>query len=62
MTLPVGGSHLDGNKRSRLSREYKVMFGDVAPKEEVGHLAIASCERFAGCESVSEARQRWLHD
>ncbi|KAK4617644.1 hypothetical protein CLAFUR4_12331 [Fulvia fulva] len=62
VNVPDGGSYLDGDERSRLLREYKVMFGDVAPQKEVGDLAVASCERFAGSGSVSEARRTRVYD
>ena len=61
-SLSTGGSHLDGDERIKLLRDYKVMFGDVLPQREVSYLAMASCERLAGGGVVSEARRTRLSD
>ncbi|KAJ9641910.1 hypothetical protein H2199_005124 [Coniosporium tulheliwenetii] len=42
MNLPQGGSALDCAERSRLLRNVRVRFGDVAPHGEVGYAAIGS--------------------
>ena len=43
---PIGGSTLDGLKRSKILRDVKVRIQDVAgDEEEVGHIAFITAER-----------------
>jgi hypothetical protein len=48
--LPPGGSALDSAPRDRLLQNVRVRFGDVRAGEQVGYIAIGSCE--AGDEGV----------
>jgi hypothetical protein len=46
--LPHGGSALSDTKRSRLLRDVKARFGDVAPEDQVGYLVVGDCYEDGG--------------
>lgn len=58
VVLPPGGSALDSVDRSRLLAEARVQFGDVAPTDPVGYLALASC---GGSQYVQKPRSGRLY-
>ncbi|KAH0538087.1 hypothetical protein FGG08_005299 [Glutinoglossum americanum] len=47
-TLPHSGSALSDSKRSRLLRDMKARFGDVAPGDQVGYLMAGDCYEDGG--------------
>ncbi|KAK0708420.1 hypothetical protein B0H67DRAFT_590240 [Lasiosphaeris hirsuta] len=44
VSVPEGGSALDGTDRARLLKELRVQLQDVRPRDGVGYLAVASLE------------------
>lgn len=56
ITVPATGSHLDGDKRSRLMRDLRVRLGDRRPGEEVGSVVIGQAFQ------VGELREGRLYE
>jgi len=57
--LPSTGSTMTAADRSRLSKQVRVRFGDVATDNEVGHLAIGSPR---SGQIVTRSRKGRLYD
>ena len=59
VAVPSTGSNLDSSERSRYLKDMRVRFGDVAPQNDVGHLAVSSIGH--GFQ-VAKARKGRLYD
>ncbi|KAK5174426.1 uncharacterized protein LTR77_001506 [Saxophila tyrrhenica] len=56
VAAPPGGSALDSARRARLLKDLRVKLGDVMPRREIGHLAVASLDRRVAVEDVWRGR------
>ncbi|KAI9714948.1 MAG: hypothetical protein M1812_006261 [Candelaria pacifica] len=59
ISLPPGGSTLDGPDRARLLKDLVIRLGDVRPEEEVGHISIAAVNDM---RHVGRLQKRRLYD
>jgi hypothetical protein len=59
--LPSSGTYLDASDRSRLLKDFKIRFGDVASTADVGSLAIGSVNESEG-PTVKKIRKDRLYE